>query len=141
MGFDQVTKSIFTHGLPKSAMTMAAAGLVATMGGFVLAAQASAADNATENVAAASSDKPDPGKELFINWSCGSCHALSDADADGHVGPAFDGDPNLTRAFIVNRLTNGQGAMPSFSGLMTEQEIGEVADYVIKAAAKPDSAG
>jgi mono/diheme cytochrome c family protein len=31
-------------------------------------------------------------------------------------------------------VTNGQGAMPSFSGSLTEQEINDVAAYVASAA-------
>ena len=137
MGLGQVNKSIFEPEFFKSGLALAATALVATMGAFLLAAQASAADDA----AATNAAQPDPGKQLFIDWSCGSCHSLSDAGADGHVGPALDGDPNLSKQFVVNRLTNGQGAMPSFGGLLTEQEISEVADYVVKAAAKPASAG
>ncbi len=76
------------------------------------------------------------GKELFANYGCGGCHALADANATGHVGPAFDGDSNLTEAFIVNRVTNGQGAMPAFGGQLTEDEIAQVAAYVNHAASR-----
>ena len=128
-----------------SARALAGAGLAAAIGAFLLSAQPSAAngdDNKTETSApAASADSTDsmPGKELFIDWGCGSCHTLADVGADGHVGPIFDGDSNLTKDFIVNRVTYGQGAMPGFGGQLTDKEIGELADYLLKASAKPDS--
>ncbi len=76
------------------------------------------------------------GRELFANWGCESCHALGDAGAAGHVGPAFDGNPNMTKEFIVNRVTNGQGAMPAFGGQMTDEEIGVLAEYIAMVAQK-----
>jgi mono/diheme cytochrome c family protein len=71
------------------------------------------------------------GKQLFEDWGCASCHALKDASASGHIGPAFDGNAALTKEFTVGRITNGQGAMPSFGGLMTDEEIGTLADYIV----------
>src|SRR5438552_4140774 len=54
---------------------------------------------------AGATDKIAKGRDLFSNWSCGSCHSLADAGASGHVGPEFDGDANLNEAFIVSRVT------------------------------------
>ncbi|HTM94435.1 MAG TPA: c-type cytochrome, partial [Croceibacterium sp.] len=48
------------------------------------------------------------GKQLFEDWGCASCHALKDAGASGHVGPAFDGNPALTKDFAVGRITDGR---------------------------------
>jgi mono/diheme cytochrome c family protein len=76
------------------------------------------------------------GREVFANYGCGSCHSLGDAGATGHVGPSFDGDANLTEAFVVDRVTNGQGGMPAFAGQLSPQEIAAVAAYVIHAASK-----
>jgi mono/diheme cytochrome c family protein len=71
------------------------------------------------------------GKQLFEDWGCASCHALKDAGASGHIGPAFDGNAALTKEFTVGRITNGQGAMPSFGGLMTDEEIATLSDYIV----------
>jgi mono/diheme cytochrome c family protein len=102
------------------------------------AAAAPAAPPAT--AAAAPVDKDEAtitkGRELFANWGCESCHALGDAGAAGHVGPAFDGNPNMTKDFIVNRVTNGQGAMPAFGGQMTDEEIGILSEYIAMVAQK-----
>jgi mono/diheme cytochrome c family protein len=76
------------------------------------------------------------GHQLFDNYGCGGCHSLADAGATGHVGPSFDGDPNLSESFVVNRVTNGQGQMPAFNGQMSPEEIAAVAAYVIHAASK-----
>lgn len=76
------------------------------------------------------------GRTLFADYGCGSCHSLADAGATGHVGPSFDGDTNLTEAFVLNRVTNGQGAMPAFGGQLSDDEIADVAAYVTHAATK-----
>ena len=71
------------------------------------------------------------GKQVFEDWGCASCHAMKDAGASGHIGPAFDGNAALTKEFTVGRITNGQGAMPSVGGLMTDEEIATLADYIV----------
>lgn len=86
--------------------------------------------------AAVDAEKLKKGRELFDNYGCGGCHSLADAGATGHVGPSFDGDANLTEDFVINRVTNGQGAMPSFSGQMSADEMAAVAAYVVHAASK-----
>ncbi len=73
---------------------------------------------------------------MFNNYGCSSCHTLADAGASGHVGPSFDGDSNLSHDFVVDRVTNGQGPMPSFGGQMTSDEIDALATYVMHAAKK-----
>jgi cytochrome c6 len=78
----------------------------------------------------------DNGKKVFASAGCGSCHTLADAGAAGGVGPSLDGDASLSRALVVDRVTNGQGAMPSFGGQLSDKEIADVAAYVTHAAAK-----
>jgi mono/diheme cytochrome c family protein len=72
------------------------------------------------------------GRALFNDWSCGACHTLADGGGTGHVGPSLDGDTKLDHPFVVDRLTNGQGAMPSFGGQMTDEEISLLAKYVVQ---------
>jgi mono/diheme cytochrome c family protein len=76
------------------------------------------------------------GREMFANFSCGSCHTLAAAGASGDVGPSLDGVPNLTEAFVVDRVTNGQGGMPSFGGQLSDEEMAALASYVVQSAAK-----
>ncbi|CAN5289557.1 hypothetical protein BH20ACT13_BH20ACT13_22150 [soil metagenome] len=70
------------------------------------------------------------GKEVFLGvGGCGSCHTFADAGTSGSIGPNLDDSaPSLDLA--LDRITNGQGAMPSFSGQLTEQQIADVAAYV-----------
>lgn len=72
------------------------------------------------------------GRTLFNDWSCGACHSLADGGGTGHVGPALDGNTNLDHAYVVDRLTNGQGAMPAFGGQMTDEEISLLAKYIVQ---------
>jgi cytochrome c6 len=74
------------------------------------------------------------GKEVFLSSAgCTGCHTLADAGASGSVGPNLDAaKPSYDKA--VERVTNGQGVMPSFQGQLTEQQIQDVAAYVSSVA-------
>lgn len=73
------------------------------------------------------------GKAVFASAGCGSCHALADADAAGAVGPDLDASMPSAE-LVVDRVTNGQGAMPAFADQLSETEIAAVADYVASVA-------
>ena len=75
---------------------------------------------------------PAAGKEVFLG-NCGSCHTLADAGTTGSVGPNLD-DSQPSRELAVDRVTNGAGAMPSFEGTLSEEQIADVAEYVSSAA-------
>lgn len=94
---------------------------------------ASPAPAATVAAASAPAGNAARGKALFNDWSCGSCHALADAGATGSIGPSLDRNSKLTRDYVTNIVTNGQGAMPSFAGQMTDAEIAAVAAYIVSA--------
>jgi mono/diheme cytochrome c family protein len=111
---------------------LAAAGVAVALAAM---SQPSAAQDGTKP-AGDDAAKMAKGKDLFANYGCGGCHSLADAGATGHVGPSFDGDSNLTESFVVNRVTNGQGAMPAFGDQMSADEIAAVAAYVTHAASK-----
>jgi mono/diheme cytochrome c family protein len=73
---------------------------------------------------------PVAGKEVFLGTSgCASCHALADAGSTGAVGPNLD-DASPSFDKVVERVTEGQGAMPSFADTLSEQQIQDVAAYV-----------
>ena len=77
---------------------------------------------------------PVAGKEVFLGASgCGSCHALADAGTSGTIGPNLD-DSQPSSELVVDRVTNGAGAMPSFSSTLSEEDIANVAAYVSTAA-------
>jgi cytochrome c6 len=79
-------------------------------------------------------EKPTDGKSIFTA-NCGSCHTLADAGTSGKVGPNLD-DAKPPKDLVVQRVTNGQGVMPSFKDSLDEQQIQAVADYVSSAAGK-----
>jgi cytochrome c6 len=77
---------------------------------------------------------PAAGKEVFLGSAgCGSCHTLADAGTSGTIGPNLD-DAQPSFELAVDRVTNGQGAMPSFSSTLSETQIADVAAYVSSAA-------
>ena len=94
---------------------------------------ASAFATAEEPAAPLAAEKVEQGRALFTDWSCGACHTLADAKAFGSIGPSFDGNTNLDHDFVKERVTNGQGAMPSFAGQMSDEEIDLIASYIVHA--------
>ena len=89
----------------------------------------------TETTTAPAADgDPVAGKAIFLGASgCGSCHTLADAGTTGTIGPNLD-ESKPSFELVVDRVTNGQGAMPSFSSTLSEQQIADVAAYVSTAA-------
>jgi mono/diheme cytochrome c family protein len=72
------------------------------------------------------------GKAVFTSAGCVGCHTLADAGATGTVGPNLD-EAKPDNELVVTRVTKGQGAMPPFAGQLTDQQIADVADYVVQA--------
>ncbi len=71
------------------------------------------------------------GESIFADNGCGSCHTLAAASASGSIGPDLDeAKPDFDLA--VDRVTNGSGAMPSFGDSLDEQQIRDVAAYVVE---------
>ena len=76
---------------------------------------------------------PTAGKALFLKSGCTGCHTLADAKATGTVGPNLDqAKPDFRLA--TARVTLGKNAMPSFKGQLSDQQIADVAAYVVKAS-------
>ena len=89
----------------------------------------------TETEPAAEGD-PVAGKEVFLGASsCGGCHTLADAGTTGAVGPNLD-ESQPSYELALDRVTNGQGGMPSFSSTLSEEQIADVAAYVSSVAGK-----
>lgn len=101
--------------------------------------QRQAADDIAAYVAAvagtgATAEKTTDGKSIFTA-TCGACHALADAGTSGAVGPNLDA-AKPPQELVVDRVTNGKGAMPSFADSLDPAQIQAVADYVSSAAGK-----
>lgn len=75
------------------------------------------------------------GKEIFMTAGCASCHTLADAGSTGTVGPNLD-QAKPSEALVIDRVTNGRGAMPPFKGKLTDAQIQAVAKYVSSVAGK-----
>jgi cbb3-type cytochrome c oxidase subunit III len=69
------------------------------------------------------------GETIFAQAGCGSCHTLGAAGTTGTIGPNLDqSQPDVQ--LVIDRVTNGMGAMPAFEGRLTEEQIQAVAEYV-----------
>jgi mono/diheme cytochrome c family protein len=70
---------------------------------------------------------------VFASAGCGSCHTLAAAHSTGNVGPNLD-DLKPSESLVASQVTNGGGAMPSFSGKLSKAQITAVAKFVASAA-------
>ena len=72
------------------------------------------------------------GRALFTHLAkppCAVCHTLAHAEAGGAVGPVLDElKPDATR--VAKAMRNGIGAMPSYSAVLSAEQIETVAFYV-----------
>jgi len=84
----------------------------------------------TETEGGGSSGDAQAGQAIWNANGCGGCHTLEAAGSMGNVGPNLD-ESKPDAALTVNRVTNGMGAMPSFKGTLSEQDIQNVAAYVV----------
>jgi mono/diheme cytochrome c family protein len=71
------------------------------------------------------------GEAVYTSAGCGGCHTMEAAGSSGSVGPNLD-DSKPDFALAFDRVSNGQGAMPSFEGQLSEQQIADVAQYVVE---------
>lgn len=92
-----------------------------------------AAAEAAPAAATLTAEQVAQGRQLFNDWSCSACHVLTDANGHGHIGPSLDGSTTIDKAFVINRVSNGQGQMPGFGGLMTAEQIDLLASYIMQA--------
>ena len=72
----------------------------------------------------------DEGEAVFAANGCGSCHTMEAAGTSGSIGPNLD-ETKPSHDLVVDRVTNGSGAMPAFADSLTEAQIAAVADYVV----------
>jgi mono/diheme cytochrome c family protein len=75
------------------------------------------------------------GKATFASAGCGGCHTLAAAGSSGTIGPNLD-EAKPSQELAVDRVTNGQGGMPSFKGQLSEEQIQAVAEFVADNAGK-----
>lgn len=75
----------------------------------------------------------DPAARALFASTCGACHALSDAETTGAVGPNLD-ETDYDAARVAEQIERGGGGMPPH--LLEGQEQQAVAEYVAAAAAR-----
>ncbi|MGI9117647.1 MAG: c-type cytochrome [Gaiellales bacterium] len=107
---------------------------VETGGADTAAADTTTAADTGASTAAAEGDAA-AGEAVFKTAGCAGCHTLAAAGANGNVGPNLD-QAKPDYALVMDRVTNGMGAMPSFSGQLSETDIKNVAAYVSQNAGK-----
>jgi mono/diheme cytochrome c family protein len=71
------------------------------------------------------------GEMVFSEAGCGGCHVLEAAGSSGAVGPNLD-DAKPPLELVVDRVTNGSGAMPAFKDDLSEEDINNVAAFVVE---------
>jgi mono/diheme cytochrome c family protein len=76
------------------------------------------------------------GRGVWTEAGCNACHTLAAANAKGTVGPNLDrAQPSFE--LVATRVTLGQRAMPTYRGLLSNQQIADVAEFVATAAGEP----
>jgi mono/diheme cytochrome c family protein len=71
--------------------------------------------------------------EAIFSEHCATCHTLAAAGSTGTIGPNLD-ESRPSVELATDRVTNGQGAMPSFEGTLSPEQIQAVAEYVASSA-------
>ena len=96
------------------------------------AAAAAAAPAESEAAVPLTAEEATASRALFTQYSCGACHVLSAAGGTGHIGPELDGNTNIDHDYIVAMVSNGQGAMPGFGGMIDGAQIDQLARYIME---------
>ena len=76
---------------------------------------------------------PEAGARVFAAAGCGGCHTLEEAGSSGAIGPSLDG-LRLELDAVVRQVTEGGGGMPPFRDRLSEEEIRDVAAFVVEAS-------
>ncbi|QDV05439.1 Cytochrome c6 precursor [Planctomycetes bacterium Poly30] len=87
---------------------------------------------------AALSDSAQRGRKVFLESSkpsCASCHQLLNAGSPKGFGPDLD-LLRPTREQTVQSVTNGVKIMPPQKGILTPEQIEDVASYLLEVAGK-----
>jgi mono/diheme cytochrome c family protein len=113
-------------GSPRAIMVGTAALLAASFGGWAAFGTTGGSSSQAPHVASA-------GETVFKTAGCNACHTLKAAGASGTVGPNLD-EKKPSADLVVERVTNGKGAMPPYKGRLTPQQIADVAQYVSQSA-------
>jgi cbb3-type cytochrome c oxidase subunit III len=135
MAYAVTTPSTGAPGMPRDIFTGQDADDVATYVASVAGLDASGQIIDPANPPKPTQPGSTDGKTVFATAGCTGCHTLKAAGSTGTVGPNLD-EAKPSKDLVIDRVTNGQGGMPSFKGQLTEAQIQAVADYVSSNAGK-----
>jgi mono/diheme cytochrome c family protein len=82
------------------------------------------------------------GARVFVRADCANCHTLATAGATGTRGPNLDrhfASHSHSIGFLVAQISNGGNGMPAYRNRLTEQEIRDVATFIVDVAARPEN--
>lgn len=116
----------------KASLAALSLGIVAIPMSSAFAVAEDPTQASAEEAAPLTAEQAAQSKALFGQYSCGACHVLTEAGGTGHIGPQLDGNANLDHDYIVNIVSNGQGAMPSFGGMVDAEQIDQLATYIMQ---------
>ena len=88
-------------------------------------------DSATSEAVSVTDAEAEASRTLFTQYGCGSCHSFADANGFGSIGPAIDGNDALSVEYVNQTISNGQGAMPGFGGMGSEEESETLSRYIV----------
>ena len=135
MAYAVTTPSTGAPGMPRDIFTGQDADDVATYVASVAGLDASGQIIDPANPPKPTQPGSTDGKTVFATAGCTGCHTLKAAGSTGTVGPNLD-EAKPSKELVIDRVTNGQGGMPSFKGQLSEAQIQAVADYVSSNAGK-----
>jgi mono/diheme cytochrome c family protein len=69
------------------------------------------------------------GGQAVFSSTCAACHTLKAAGAEGTVGPNLD-ELKPAKALVEHQVINGGGGMPPFKGVLSDEQVKEVAEFV-----------
>ena len=78
------------------------------------------------------------GRPVFMedsNPKCTMCHRLMDAGSPQGLGPCMD-MKRPSRMQTIKSVTQGVGIMPAQKGILTKQQIEDVAEYLAEVAGR-----
>lgn len=103
--------------------------MVATLGAVAVGCGTSGSSETT----AVGPGDPTAGRRVFVDARCGGCHTLRAVGAQGTSGTNFDAKPP-SLVLALDRIAHGRNAMPAYSDQLSQQQIRDVAAYVVSAS-------
>jgi mono/diheme cytochrome c family protein len=79
------------------------------------------------------------GARIFVDAGCVDCHTLASAGALGTRGPNLDrhfATHTHSFEFLVAQISNGGNGMPAYRNRLSNQQIRDVATFVVEVAGR-----